>query len=46
MNRISTDSYPQSFEDALSRVAAGEPVIIEYQGEDRAALYRLKHCVY
>jgi len=42
MNRISTDSYPQSFEDALSRVAAGEPVIIEYQGEDRAALISLE----
>jgi len=42
MNRISTDGCPQSFEDALSRAAAGEPVIIEHHGEDQAALISLE----
>jgi len=41
MNRIATEAYPKSFEDALKQVISGEPVIVTREGKDMAAIVPL-----
>ncbi|RJP23415.1 MAG: type II toxin-antitoxin system prevent-host-death family antitoxin [Candidatus Omnitrophota bacterium] len=38
MNRLSTEQFPNSFEEALKQVVSGKPVIITRNGKDLAAL--------